>query len=404
MRLTRRGRIVAILACALGAIALARASATAASAAFLLLAGLSLSAASLRVPRLRVERHVERASFREGEVVRERLAVEALSGALARARIRETASFGFEAQGDAALTLRLTKGARAEREVVWAARHWGLHRIGPLEVVVRDPLGLLEVSSTHEARHEARIEPNPLSVGRFSPRGGNPEPALGAHSVSKPGDSSEFFALRDYQAGDSIRRINWKASARTGRTTVNQVTRDTFARVVVFLDMREKEAIGGAASSLVRSGRAAASVLAHHDRQKDHLTLVTVGREARRLSLQPNPRLAELLGEMTNVEPGGDMSLEEAVRSQMALVRPRSPVYFVTSGALDGELSDAIRLAQALGARPQVISPPPAPGEGEVSGLLARTRDAALDAARGQGIPVHDWPDGMPLEVALARA
>ena len=185
---------------------------------------------------------------------------------------------------------------------------------------------------------------------------------------------------------------------------VNQVTRDSFARVLIFLDAREKEALGGVQSALVRNGRAAASILAHHERNKDHLTLVTVGEKAQKVSVMPNPRLDDLLHGIADAQPGGSMSMEAAVRAFLNNVKPRSPVYFITSGALDADLRAAIQVVQALQARPWVICPavpPPEEVGEETHRALSVSRAAAIREARALGVPAADWPEEKPLEVVL---
>ena len=405
MRATPRGRFAAGLAVVLWTLSLVLASVALAAGALLVTLALAYALATLQRPQVATERRLNRVRFSESETVVEEVEVRLLSRVPVRATVHETATPGLEAKdGGASFEAVLRHGAPLERTLAWDAQTWGRKTLGPLRVVVQDALGLLEVEVKGQGEHLLHVQPLPRKLGKFQAKGGNPEPALGAHNVSKPGDGSEFFALREYQAGDSIRRINWKASARSGATMVNQVTRDSFARVVVFLDLREKETLGGLQSALVRNGRAAASILAHHERNRDHLTLVTVTDSAQKVSVMPNPRLDDLLHGIADARPGGAMSMEAAVRAFLNNVKPRSPVYFVTSGALDADLRDALQVVQALNARPWVISPAPAPAEvlgEEAHRSVALTRAATLREARSLGVPSADWPDGTPLEVVL---
>lgn len=405
MRLTPRGRYAAMLTVVLWTLSLTLAGVALAAAAFLLTLAFAYALFTLQRPRVDTERRLNRVRFSEGEVVIEEVEVRLLSHLPVKATIHETATAGLVARHGEHFESTLRHGQPLARTLEWDAQTWGRKTFGPLRVVVRDALGLLQAEVKGHGEHVIHVQPTPKKLGKFQAKGGNPEPALGAHNVSKPGDGSEFFALREYQAGDSIRRINWKASARSGATMVNQVTRDSFARILIFLDMREKETLGGVKSSLVRNGRAAASVLAHHERNKDHLTLITVSDDARKVSAMPNPRLDDLLHGISDGTPGGDMSMEAAVRAFLNNVKPRSPVYFITSCALDADLRQAIQVVQALNARPWLIAPVPAPPEeigDEAYRALKLTRDATIREARSLGVPTADWPEDKPLEVVLA--
>ncbi|GEM_PF-4606924 len=407
MRLTGGGRAALVLGVLAWGAAFALSSVTAALVAAAVSLAFAYALATLRPPRVEVERKVERARYQEGERVSETLTLRVVSPRAFSASVEERASPGLVSP-DARWRARLRSREPHVRTLAWEARTWGAKTLGPLTVVVQDPLHLLELEVVEGVGQPLRVIPSVHSLGKFRPRAGNPEPALGVHSVSKPGDGFEFFALREYQPGDNIRRINWKASARSSSTVVNQVTRDSFARVVLVLDVRDKEALGEhEASARVRSGRAAAAVLGMHDRMKDHLTVLCVGDSPRKLSMAANPRLNDLLNELSEAPLGGMGSLEEAVRQNLTRFRPRSPVYLVTSGVLDSELARAITLIQALRANPILISPAP---EGALCADAAldeaakRSREDALAKARSLGIRVIDWPAGQSLEVALAVA
>lgn len=60
----------------------------------------------------------------------------------------------------------------------------------------------------------------------------------GSTTTPRRGGSDEFFGLREYQSGDSIRSIHWRRSAHTGQLMVKEMTTDTPPTIVVALDLR----------------------------------------------------------------------------------------------------------------------------------------------------------------------
>lgn len=52
-------------------------------------------------------------------------------------------------------------------------------------------------------------------------------------------DSMEFRGIRDYTQADSLRKINWKASAKTGDWKVNQYHDSTSRRLTIFLNITQ---------------------------------------------------------------------------------------------------------------------------------------------------------------------
>ena len=70
---------------------------------------------------------------------------------------------------------------------------------------------------------------------------------------------TEFHSLREYQRGDDIRRINWKASARSTSLIVRETALEGIRRCTVVLDMTASEYPG---SSFEQAVIAAASITA----------------------------------------------------------------------------------------------------------------------------------------------
>jgi uncharacterized protein (DUF58 family) len=53
------------------------------------------------------------------------------------------------------------------------------------------------------------------------------------------GAGTEFYELRLYRAGDELRRINWKASARSGRLVTNEFESEHVTDVLIIVDSAE---------------------------------------------------------------------------------------------------------------------------------------------------------------------
>ncbi|HSA99900.1 MAG TPA: DUF58 domain-containing protein [Anaerolineales bacterium] len=109
--------------------------------------------------------------------------------------------------------------ADAQFEYVVEARKRGYYPIGPLLVSTGDILGLSETlqgkSQTEHLVVYPRIIPfTSLDIPSFSPQG-----AL-RHRLPLFEDPTRVFGKRGYVYGDSLRRIDWKSSASTGRLQV----------------------------------------------------------------------------------------------------------------------------------------------------------------------------------------
>lgn len=99
-----------------------------------------------------------------------------------------------------------------------------------------DPLGLYR--ALHRTADPARLlvlpKRYPLPPRRL--HGGRLYQPGGVTLAATAGDAEEFYALREYRTGDSLRSIHWKSWAKTGRPIVRETRPEYFTRHALMLD------------------------------------------------------------------------------------------------------------------------------------------------------------------------
>lgn len=116
----------------------------------------------------------------------------------------------------------------------------GVVRIGPMQARRRDVLGLFTTTFVLPGSVELlvipRYSPAPFPVSGSSGR-------LGEHLRMRAfGQSgSEFHSLREYVVGDDLRRISWKASARSEDFLVKETALEGLRRCTVAVDIDDTE-------------------------------------------------------------------------------------------------------------------------------------------------------------------
>jgi uncharacterized protein (DUF58 family) len=134
----------------------------------------------------------------------------------------------------------------------------GLVQTGPLRAMRRDVLGLTQRATTLAGTEAVLVVPHavPLPFPSVGSSG-----RLGQHLRMKSWGQTgtEFHSLREYVSGDDIRRINWKASAKSTSLVVRETALEGIRRCTVVLDTTESEYLG---DSFEHAVVAAASVVA----------------------------------------------------------------------------------------------------------------------------------------------
>ncbi|NJE04488.1 DUF58 domain-containing protein [Thermococcus sp. MV11] len=124
----------------------------------------------------------------------------------------------------------------------------GSHSLSPVEVIGRDFLGIKDGTYVL-AGEEVEIEAYPrvggirrLILSKLRTR----ERRASNHVAPLGPTSTDFREIREYRPGDSLRTINWKATARLGKVLVNEYEPEGRATVMVYLDTTESTAVGSA--------------------------------------------------------------------------------------------------------------------------------------------------------------
>jgi uncharacterized protein (DUF58 family) len=167
-----------------------------------------------------------------------------------------------------------SRTARLEAPISFPRR--GVYELGPAEIRVADPFGLLGFSRLFPEKTEVVVYPKTHPLPGFPLRGGDME-AGSRGSRGQRGD--EFASLREYRRGDDRRHIHWKSVARTGELFVKEFSLEAPRRHTVVLDLR-REGVRVNDNEVEDAVSAAASVLRHLDRERLPLRLLCANEAA----------------------------------------------------------------------------------------------------------------------------
>lgn len=218
-------------------------------------------------------------------------------------------------------------------------RSRGRLRVGPLHLVVGDPLGL--VTSRIDATGGVDLVVHaPLDdLGALHARAGNDPSAEQQTSRALAAGGDEFFALRPYVVGDELRRVHWPTSARLGELVVKQEERARTGRVTVLFDVR-REAYTEA--GFERAVSAALSVLTAGWRGDDSLRYATSASSVF-TDLRSRAELDAIDEQLALITPTGSASV---VRTLDQLGRiSRGGTLVVVTGVPSEQLDSAIEMA-----------------------------------------------------------
>jgi uncharacterized protein (DUF58 family) len=131
---------------------------------------------------------------------------------------------------------KLRGGERGTRAYRLPTRQRGIFDVLPVEVTRRDSFELFRLSRRH-GRTE-RIWVYPRVLGFRTLPAGQTRHLEGPSSDTSPQGNITFHRLREYEAGDDLRLVHWRSSARAGRLLVKHNVDTSQPYTAVIFDQR----------------------------------------------------------------------------------------------------------------------------------------------------------------------
>lgn len=113
----------------------------------------------------------------------------------------------------------------------------GRYLVGPLQLDVSDPFGLVSRTMPGAAASPLVVHPRLVHLERPAPLQGFDRFGTGGRGAFEPG-GEDFAALRPYRAGDDLRHVHWPSTARMEQLMVRQTDAAAEPRSTVAVDLR----------------------------------------------------------------------------------------------------------------------------------------------------------------------
>ena len=300
-------------------------------------------------------------------------------------------------------------GAGQTVELAWKVRcgRWGAFALGEAALRTRDPLGLFVYEQRVGRATPLKVYPSAERV-RSVLRPLATQPTAGNQVARERADGIEFADLRPFVHGDRLRRINWRATARSGELWVNELHPERNTDVVIFLDtfveVRREDA-----GTLDLAVRAAATLAERYLAHRDRVGLVVFGGVLNWLTpatgIVQRYRIVDALLDAEIMLSYAWKDIDVVPRRTL----PPQALVVALSPLLDERALAALADLRRRGFDVAVIEISPVPfaprSDDEVDPLVERLwllrRDARRTAFHTLGVPVVEWREGEALQSAI---
>jgi uncharacterized protein (DUF58 family) len=168
----------------------------------------------------------------------------------------------------------LAPGEAAEHSYQLTCQRRGVYQLGPLVARWGDPFGLTQREVVLQEPFELLVHPATELVSDRPLTRLFEDPPI-RPPVSRPWPHGmEFYGMREYAPGDDVRKVVWRAFARTGRLLIREAEQGITDKITLIVDNRRRSHSKGEPSESFEAAiRAAASLGVRHLREGYSVTL-----------------------------------------------------------------------------------------------------------------------------------
>ena len=384
-------------------LALGRVEPVALAAPFLLAL---VAAVAGREPRVSLRLSLDRDRVIEGDEVTVTIGLSS-AGGVDRFELLLPLRPELSVEGGPARAVHLRAGEERTIELTLRCERWGAFSVGPLLFRARDTLALRSWEGSAGEAQPLRVFPSEETLRSLVPP--FETQVFAGNQVSRArGEGIEFADLREWQPGDRVRRVNWRATALRRTLWVNEQNPERNTDVVLFLDtFAEVRAEGRSTND--RAVRAAATLAHGYLQRKDRVGLVGFGGFLSWLVPASGTRqLYAIVDALLTSHIVHSYALRDVDVLPPRTLPPKALVLAITP-LLDNRTAAALLDLRGRGYDLIVVEVSPlelvAPDPGSSTHVAHRLWRLSREALRWRyeqaGVPVVTWREGVPLAVPI---
>lgn len=238
----------------------------------------------------------------------------------------------------------------------------GYYVVGPLSISTGDPLGLIQPTTREFAENALIIYPRIVDLTSLGLPSRSPFGTLKHHDPIFE-DPSRLMGKRAFKPGDAFKRIDWKATASSGKLQTKLYEASIALDVVIILDLNhESYPMKTYYDATELAVTASASIAAWGNQHGQSIGLLTNAVDPQTDNALPNPMMPRkgtghfisMLEILARIRPGHTLSSERLIQNALAELSWGTTMVFI-SGSIQQESLGYLFQARKRGINPVII-------------------------------------------------
>ncbi|MCA1838915.1 MAG: DUF58 domain-containing protein [Actinobacteria bacterium] len=227
----------------------------------------------------------------------------------------------------------------------------GIFSGAPLTLRSGVPFGIAIASRKFGLTSELTVHPRWFPIQSFPLLEAASTPDESWHERPRRGGGMDFYGLREYRPGDSVRHIHWRNSAKGGKLLVREYEEQPSSRLTIIID--NSVSIGGDPANTLEDSISIAASLVMYAMQSGHpvqLFAIGAGGDSAHLFEPTRSQALDWLSSL-QIESRGDLARLATEASTQLFRRSTNVLIFPSTGPASASATTAVRLVQRRAAR-----------------------------------------------------
>lgn len=284
--------------------------------------------------------------------------------------------------------------------------------MGPVEIKWRDPLFLFGERKFLDIKGTVTVMPYVHEIKRSALTPERLKMPVGSARSRLRGLGSEFHSISEYEPGDELKRVNWKASARAGELLINEHESERSGDVTIILDASGEDPTMAGRRAMDLGMEAAVSVSSAVLKSRHRVGLLIVGEYIDTVMPAYGRRqFYRIVDHLLSMTPGEERSIWNTVLALEGRF-PFESTLVIISPLTGRGMVESVKMLSGRGHGIAIVSPSPLEIErGSLSHskemdmayrILRSGRDNMVSELR-RYCRVYDWNTDDPLEKHLVE-
>lgn len=256
-------------------------------------------------------------------------------------------------------------------------RRRGVYNLQGLTVKTGDPFGFFQLEKTLADGGEVKVYPRLRHFAEIVlPTYQQLGDSMRKNAVFE--DYSRLEKLRDWQTGDTLKKIHWKQSAKQNKIIVKDFARTADANLTIFLDMHRESYLHDRQHQLEDLAvELAASIIFSRLKMDHHLQIFTGPDQPTPLAGKRLSDYDRLMDHLIRLTPKGKGSFFQSLRTKSFFLLPNTSIFVITPSLTLSD-ADVLLYLQRKGFSLVFFYLRNSPLFAESENMLARLREAGI--------------------------